>query len=249
MKRFWWSWMLVFLLGLGLGRLLTEDMDTPGTDSPSFSKPLLETTLPTVMEPEPTLVQTDKHQGLPQSLQYTTLVAQELVCYDGAFLEDGSDEELAGIAALLLENTGTVGIEYTQVVMEQAGRQLIFDATYIPPRGKVLILEKNRAAYSTATVESSRCRVLIPGSFDWEKERIRVEPGEGFSLKVTNLTEETLRYVRIFYKQYDGTEDLHIGGITLSAVLPQLKPGETRNVTPYRYAGGYSSIVAVVVEE
>jgi hypothetical protein len=41
---------------------------------------------------------------------------------------------------------------------------------------------------------------------------------------------------------------LHIGGITLSAVIPDLLPGETRVVTPYRYAGDYSAVVAVVVD-
>ena len=65
---------------------------------------------------------------------------------------------------------------------------------------------------------------------------------------VTNLTDRVLPYVRIFYKQHDAKEDLHIGGITYSAVLPDLMPGETRDITPYRYANGHSAVVAVVID-
>ncbi len=251
MKRFWWSWILVFLLGLGVGRLAVPEYMLPDTDSPSFSQPpaSLEATRPAPTEPTVIQVGGSQQGDLPQALQYTSLVARDLVGYDGPYLEDGSEEELIGVAALLLENTGSIGIEFAQIIVAQEGRELVFDATYIPPRSTVLVLEKNRRAFFRDPVESVRCRTLIPGSFDWAKDSILTEPGEGFSLQVTNLTDRSFRFVRVFYKQFDGPEDLLIGGITFSAVIPDLAPGETRVITPYRYANGYSSIVAVVTEE
>lgn len=252
MKRYWWSWLAVFLLGAWMGRIFAQPRDVPGTDMPSFSAPQVSATVPQLptADPEPTYVQTGnmEGEGLPCQLKYTPLVARQLASYDGPYLEDGSEEELVGVAALVVENTGTIGIEYVQVVVSQGQQELVFDATYIPPRGTVLILEKNRVLYTPEPVTGCRCRTLIPGSFDWEKESIRIQPGEGFGMTVTNLTDKPMSYVRVFYKQHEGAADLYVGGITFSAVIPDLQPGETREIIPYRYADGYSAVVAVVID-
>ena len=44
---------------------------------------------------------------LPTGVSGTTLIAQRLSAYDGPFLEDGSDWEVFGIAALLVYNGGS----------------------------------------------------------------------------------------------------------------------------------------------
>lgn len=250
MKRYWWSWIVVFILGVWMGRLFLQPQEVSGTELPSFSVPQVSVTSPTIptKDPEPTYVQTGNQEGLPCNVKYTPLVVRQLAGYDGPYLENGTEEELTGVAALVVENTGTIGIEYVQLVINQGQRELVFDATYIPPRGTVLILEKNRQPYTRDAVTGCRCRTLIPGTFDWEKERILIQPGEGFSMAVTNLTEETMPYVRVFYKQHEGGSDLYVGGITFSAVIPDLQPGETREITPYRYAHGYSAVVAVVID-
>ena len=252
MKRYWWSWIAVFLLGAWMGRSFALPRERPGTDLPSFSAPQVSVTVPTVpsTDPEPTYAPAGNMvgEGLPCELRYTPLVARQLSSYDGPYLEDGTEEELVGVAALVVENTGTIGIEFAQLVVSQGAKELVFDATYIPPRGVVLILEKNRAVFTPEAVTGCRCRTLIPGSFDWEKEKIRIEPAEGFGMTVTNLTDTPMSYVRVFYKQHEGAADLYVGGITLSAVIPDLQPGETRQITPYRYANGYSAVVAVVVD-
>lgn len=250
MKRFWWTWVAVFLLGIGVGRLILLSEMGPGEELPSFSSPQVSETVPTIPEknPEPTYVQTGNQEGLPCKVKYTPLVVCQLASYDGPYLEDGTEEELAGVAALVVENTGTIGMEYVELVITQGQKELVFDATYIPPRGTLLILEKNRQLYTQTEVSGCRCRTLIPGTFDWEKERVRIQPGEGFSIAVTNLTEEAMSAVRVFYKQHEAAADMYVGGITFSVVIPDLQPGETREITPYRYANGYSAVVAVVVD-
>ena len=250
MKRYWWSWVAVFLMGIWLGKLLMQPNGDMGTELPNFSAPQPSATLPVFGQeyPEPTVVQTGNQEGLPCNVKFTPLVARQLVSYDGPYLEDGTEEELVGVAALLVENTGTIGIECVQLVVSQGQRELVFDATYVPPRGSVLILEKNRQLYTQETIEGCRCKTFIPGTFDWEKDRIRIQQGKGFSMAVTNLTDQPMLVVRVFYKQHEGENDLYIGGITLSAVIPDLQPGETREITPYRYAYGYSGVVAVVID-
>lgn len=243
------GWILVFAFGIGVGRVLeAREAEEEDERLPSFSWESQPDKPPATVSQTKEEETRPQKQGLPWKLEYTSLVARELVCYDGPCLESGSDEEVIGITALILENTGTVGLEYVHVVLTQGGRELSFDATYVPPRAAVMILEDSYAPYSRDPVEDCRCRTLIPGSFDWSDDAVQVRPDGFCSMAVTNLTEKAIPCVRVFYKQHDGETDTYIGGITYSAILPELQPGETRIISPYRYATGYCGVVAVVTE-
>lgn len=242
MKRLWWIFMMVFVLGFGTGTVLDIRMRGSEGELPVFSQ---DTAPSSEGEPMPTAAEISDQAD---KLQYTSLEVQDLVAYDGPYPEDGSEEAVENVAALILCNTGTIGIEYAQIVATQDGRELVFDATYIPPRGTVLILESSKTAYSDSPVEQFRCRTVIPGSFDWQEDNVSVESVGLGALAVTNLKDEPFSCVRIYYKQHDGGSDTYIGGITYSAVVTDLQPGEKRIIYPYHYAAGYAGIVAVTVE-
>ena len=76
-------------------------------------------------------------------LPYANIMAIRLVSFDGPFYEDRSEEEIIGVAALELKNNGDTLVEYVEAVVYQENRQLRFEATYIPPGGSVLVLEKD----------------------------------------------------------------------------------------------------------
>lgn len=238
MKRLLAVSVVVFLMGVGVGFCLPRNVTVSGDGLPSFSAP------PTAQH----LTDTQPTEPEDWPLTYTTLVARELISYDGPYWEDGGTEDVFGVAALILENTGTVGIEYARLTVEQAGRTLCFDATYIPPKSKVMILEENRAPYMPGPITDCHSRTVIPGNFDLEKRKLLVQEVGLSGLKITNLTEETLSGVRICYKLWYGEENLYSGGITYSTTLRDLAPGESRILQPWRYAAGYSRVVAVMVE-
>jgi hypothetical protein len=148
----------------------------------------------------------------------------------------------------VLENTGTTGIEYARIVLMQNGQELTFDATYIPPKSTILLLEENKKPYSAAPVAACRCRTVIPGVFDRAERTVEIKETGMCTLEVTNLTDQKIDSVRVFYKHHEGKDDLYVGGITYSTAIPELEPGETRSITPYRYASGYAQVVAVVPE-
>ena len=250
MKTLWWITVVVFLLGIGVGSGVTRLYAREGGDVPSFAtnataQPVVQT--PSAPQTEQAGTTADP-AGFPFALEYTSLVARKLIAYDGAYLEDGSEENVMDMAALVLENTGTIGIEYAQIVIVQNGLELFFDATYIPPKSTILLLEENKQSYSDAPVTACRCRTVIPGVFDRAERIVAVKEMGMCTLEVTNLTEQEMDCVRIFYKHHEGEKDLYVGGITYSAVIPNLLPGEARSITPYRYASGYAQIVAVVPE-
>jgi len=248
MKRTWWVMIVVFALGIGVGSGATrlhsrgsEDLPVTAATEPSSGQK------PTVPDAEQ-VGANDDPAGFPFALEYTSLVAQKLIAYEGAYLEDGSEEAVEDVAALILENTGTTGIEYAQIVMMQNGRELSFDGTYIPPKSTVLLLEENKQPYSDAAVTDGHCRTVIPGVFDRAERTVSVKEAGMCTLEVTNLTDQSLSGIRIFYKHHQGENDLYVGGITYSTVILALEPGQTRSITPYRYASGYAQVVAVVPE-
>lgn len=249
MKARWWLTVLAFLLGIGLGSGVAKLGSREMQDLPDATAATVPTYAPEPTEPQAEQVGTkDDPAGFPFALEYTSLVARKLIAYDGAYLEDGSEEAVEEIAALVLENTGTTGIEYAQIILMQNGQELSFDATYIPPKSTVLLLEENKRPYSGATVTACRCRTVIPGVFDRAQRSISIKETGMCTLEVTNLTGEKMNCVRVFYKHHEGENDLYVGGITYSAVIPDLEPGQTRSITPYRYASGYAQVVAVVTE-
>ncbi len=237
----------VFLLGLGIGGGLTRLM-YPGNEA----LPVLSVTEPSAQLPtQPNTAPAggeNKQNGFPFVLEYTSLVAEKLIAYEGAYLEDGSEENVTDVAALVLTNTGTTGIEYAQLILIQNGRELSFDATYIPPKSTVLLLEESKQPYSAVAVTACRCRTVIPGVFDRAERTVQIRETGMCTLEVTNLTDQKLDCVRVFYKHHEGAEDIYVGGITYSAVIPDLEPGESRTITPYRYASGYAQVVAVATK-
>ncbi len=246
MRSLWWILALVFLLGIGAGSRLSVPEISQGSDLPQFTATSPEES--TQPSQAPTVLPMDKQEGktLPCSLKYTALVAQSLVNYEGPYWEDGTGEDVFGVAALLLENTGTIGIEYARVSVWQGSRELSFDATFIPPRSTVLILEENRQSYTSDPVTDCRCKTVVPGHFDMQKRNVALEPAGLAGLQVTNISEESIDCLWIYYKHYEPDSDLCMGGLTYSITVRDLAPGQTVTLYPYRYAGRGSQVVAVV---
>ncbi len=249
MKRFWLLSVFVFVIGVGVGSYLSHLTPEETEPLPYFTQV---PTLPSIVAPTappPTAAPLEKNEnGLPCALQYTALVAQSLVSYDGAYWEDGTGDDVFGVAALMLTNNGTIGMEYVQISLTLNGRTLSFDGTFIPPRSTVLLLEESRQPYESGPISDCRCRTAIPGNFDIDRDAISVEDEGLAGIKVTNVTDRTLSKVDIYYKHHYRNDDLYIGGITYSTSLQNLAPGETRVLYPFRYAADYSQAVAITVE-
>lgn len=208
--------------------------------------------VPVAPKPEPQVLPLETENSTEPAeqtlcrLPYANILAKRLVCFDGPFYEDRNEAEIVGVAALELQNNGDTLVEYVEAVVYQEQRQLRFEATYIPPGGSVLVLEKDAQLYDTAQILDFKCpkivAVKLPGS------KVQVQAEDACTLKVTNSGDMPIGCVRVFYKQYYGRDDLLLGGVTYSLVLTDLQPGESRKASPYHFATQYSRIVAVFTE-
>ena len=183
--------------------------------------------------------------SLPYSITGSSLVIRGISSYDGIYLEDGSDSDISGVTVIVLQNTGDTIVEYASVSISRDGTALQFDASAIPAGGSVVVQEKNRTSFQEGNYTDCTATVAEISEFEMSEDQVKVEESGNQSLTVTNLTDQTIPAVRIFYKFYMEDEDTYVGGITYSAKITQLEAGGTQTVTPSHYMEGSSKIMMI----
>ena len=199
--------------------------------------------------PEPTVQAVDAPQQsiLPCTLD-SGLVAQKLTEYEGPYREDGSDEPVSGVAALMLYNTGSRDISSAMVTVKQGHQVLHFYVTWLPAGQKVLVLEYDRQMYLDAPVTDCASSGVRWEPFYPEDSMIWITEEGELALTVVNCSAEAARHVRLRYKTYIEDGDFYLGGFTYSVYVGDLASGECRTVYPGHYARDTSGLVAVLTQ-
>ncbi len=180
----------------------------------------------------------------PWALEDNGLVVEALASYEGPYWEDGSDEPVSGVAALMLYNPSGRVVEYAAVAVEQGMDTLYFFVSWLPPESRCLVLEKNRAAYSCQAVTG--CRALLTCWGGGETDAPQLEIGwEDLRMAVTNCSAATVPDVTVHYKMYAPSDGCYLGGIAYSVHLTALLPGQKRLVTAYHFAPETGKVVAI----
>ena len=178
----------------------------------------------------------------PWSVEGTELVALELASYEGPFWEDGSDEEVACVAGLVVENTSALQAARGAVVLEWEDARMVFELTGVPSGMKVLLLEKDRHVFRTDPPVNC---------YGWVQEAYpecnpAVIAAEGNALVLANLSQSEIPLIIVQFKNYDADSGMFIGGVTYTAQVSSLLPEEVRRILPFHYAPGYSKVISVM---
>ena len=180
---------------------------------------------------------------LPCAVEGTQLVAEDLVCYEGQYLEDGSVEEVVDVSALVIRNHGLTMVEHGVVTLEMPEGTHTYEIYMLPPGEAALVLEKQKTAFSMQN--PVRC-------YGWEKQwraddnaAISVLAVDMRTLSVTNRTGSRLERVKVLFKTYDSQSRMFLGGIVYEAVIENLLPGQTVQITPYYFVRDYSRVVGI----
>ena len=72
----------------------------------------------------------------PFSIEGTPLTVESLVVYEGPALEEGSDEPLVDVLAVLLQNTGSQEILSAQILLQGKDVTHRFSGSHIPPEAR-----------------------------------------------------------------------------------------------------------------
>lgn len=176
------------------------------------------------------------------------LIAEELVEYNGPFVEDGTGTLVSGITALMLYNSGSRDISFAMVAVNQGNRVLHFFITWLPAGESALVLEHDRALYATEPVTNCRSEGIRWEHFYTAGESVSVVQSGCMALTVTNHSAHTAEGVRLRYKIYAENEDFYLGGIAYSVYVGELASGESRVVTPPHDTAENIKVVAVLTQ-
>lgn len=226
-----------------IGGLLTATVLYISAES-SMAIPAVDTEVPTIL-----LTEEPKNSiELPVAVPGTALIAQRVSAYDGPFLEDKSDREVIGVAALLVYNGGSKEIALAQVTLQYGDNTYSFIGENIPANGLVVLLEQDAKPYRSDAPNSSNGWQIVSDSEGADCDLIAVTDVGMGSFLVTNLSERLLNNVCIYYKSWLSPPDIYVGGISYRVTISQLLPGQKIHIDPEHYAVGYSKVVSVTVE-
>lgn len=181
----------------------------------------------------------------PFAIPNTQLEVLNVGAYDGLFLEDGSDDEISGVAALVLRNCGKAAVEYVSISMTCGNTSLEFEGSDIPSGAMIVLQDKNRTAFSGGAISNCSATVAELDKLEMSENVVQITENSNNSLTIKNITNKSLPCVRVFYKFYSGDEGSLVGGITYVAKVTDLQPDEAQTILPSHYITGYSVITMV----
>ena len=200
---------------------------------------------PSTLQPSTQSTNPDGSISLPYAIPGTNLVIQSIRSYDGVFLEDGSNRDVTGISAMVLVNNGKTGVEYAQITLNQGNTVLQYKATSIPAGATLVVQEATAAKYVDSKYTSCNANVAEATTFEMSDSLVKVEEIENGTLLVTNLTDETIPCVRVFYKFAFEKGKIYVGGITYAAELTELEPSQSKKLTASHFSANSSEVIMV----
>ena len=184
----------------------------------------------------------------PCAVPGTDLVVENMVCYDGPFLENGDLQEVQEATAIMITNCGLSGVSEGAVTVWQEGRQLVFLLTQLPPEASVLILEQNGQQYSQVAPECIAGWTVCTDSGWNPEEKLEIQQLPPGGLQIRNVGEEVLLELRLCYKPAYEDGAFLMGGRTYEALVGNLLPGESMVIYPEHYCTGVSKIIRLLYD-
>ncbi len=181
------------------------------TQASTTEEPTTETT------EEPTEETTVPNQAL-EVLQYGA--------FNGLFVEDGSDKEVESVACILVKNHSGAYIDYGKITAKIGEQMGEFILTGIPADGIIWVMEstgmtigaEDSFTYVDQVISQLRTEEMIDS-------RVQVSFSDG-AIVLTNLSEEDLTDVKVYYKQIHEDGNL-LGGITYTLTAEALSAGQS----------------------
>ena len=171
--------------------------------------------------------------------------------FTGAYVEDGTDEEVTDVLALIVENAGQSWVEYAELTMDCGGETARFTLSSLPGGSSALLMEKNRMTYVPGTAyrlsEKMKLAEQASAVMDFSDDFV-LYPDDGV-INVQNISgRDHTEDVSVYYKNY--RYGLYFGGICYRARFENgIKDGElVQSVQPH-YSNADSVILFMSYEQ
>ncbi len=176
-----------------------------------------------------------------EQVQMDQLVSLEFSRYSGAYVEDGSDEKVSGVAAMLVANPTDRFLDLATVTYQVGEKTAVFEVKGLPPGGKAWVLESQRMTLDDGdTFQLEDCVTTFRADAIRQTDLLSVQR-DGNSLTVKNVSGETLENVCLYYK-VKHTDGNYLGGILYTLNFGTLEAGASQT----RQAGHFSDRAEIV---
>lgn len=154
------------------------------------------------------------------------LYCLEFSRYSGAFVEDGTNTQVSGVAAALIENRSREFLDLATVTYDVGGRTAKFVVTGLSPGAKAWVLESNRMVVGTdAEFRFLECTSTFRQDAVTSTDMLTLSTKVN-TLSIRNNSGQTLKNVCVYYKSVND-DGAYLGGITYMVAFDTLKPSET----------------------
>ena len=167
--------------------------------------------------------------------------------YDGAFLEDGTDDEVKNVLALLFVNTSDKDVQYAEYAFAVDGKPISFKVSDLPAGQQCVVLEASRHQRNTNEVLELISRVVAPVDMLPGSDKVLPVINDDNTITLMNTTQEELPVVRVFYKYFYEDENSFVGGITYTATATKVPAGGSVTIAPSHFEANASVIMGTGV--
>ncbi|MBQ7133534.1 MAG: hypothetical protein IJO20_03465 [Ruminococcus sp.] len=169
------------------------------------------------------------------------LYCLEFTSYSGPYVEDGSNEEVENILAVLLENRSDEYLEFATVTYDVDGKTAQFVVSGLPPSKRAWVLEANRMGVKAdLEFEFLDCQSTFRDDALLTTDKLEVEV-DGNTLTLKNISEDNLSNPCVYYKNLN-SDGNYLGGITYMVGFETLKPKDSLK----KQAGHYTENSRIV---
>lgn len=186
---------------------------------------------------------------LPQAISDGAITIVSIGEYTGAFVEDGTDLQVSGVAAVVLQNTGDKPIQHGTITLSAGEEKLYtFSISTLPVGSSALVLETEKKLLDTnKELTSFTADVTKSEKFETNSDKIKITAKDGV-IKITNLTDTDFRGVYVRYKNFTAG-NVYFGGITYSASFDNVSAKGNYEYKAAHFYKDYSHIVMVQIIE
>lgn len=168
--------------------------------------------------------------------------------FSGQFVEDGTDELVENVAAILVTNTSGQFLDLATLEYTINGKAATFVATGLPAGKSAWVMEKNRMTISgNASFQYQDCTTSLRDGVVASTDKITIT-SDGNMLIATNNTKKTLKNVFVYYKSVH-TDGNFFGGITYMVNFGTLEPGGSAESIAGHYVKDETKIVRIGWQE
>lgn len=178
------------------------------------------------------------------------LVITHMDSYSGEYWEDGSNEEISDIYAIVVENRGTKVLQYAEITIGLEGKEAHFSLSTLPTNEKILVLEKNKLKCDDAAIVDAEISnvVFFENGISMHDDIFNLNGADGI-LNVENISEKNISGdIFVYYKNYE--LNMFCGGITYRArISGGLAKEEIKQVMTKNYSTDNSVLMMITYTE